>query len=176
MADGDIPGTTEAVETALYRHFDSEGKLLYVGVSLSAVARLAQHRDNSHWYRRIANMTTEWHPNRDAALKAERHAVRTENPECNIMLKETAAEKAFRLKLEAAEQSRGKLLTRTVVFKPIYTLPQVAEALGYVTSHTPKRLIAEGKLGACTEGSKTFVTGWQLIDYLESAVGESLPR
>lgn len=31
-------------ETELYRHFAADGCLLYVGISLSAVARLTQHR------------------------------------------------------------------------------------------------------------------------------------
>lgn len=169
MAGGDVQ--TDSVETALYRHFDCDGKLLYVGVSLSAVARLAQHRDNSHWYRRIANMTTEWHPTRKAALDAERKAVRSENPECNIMLRETQAEKAFRLKAEA-DESRRLLSRRTVVFKPVYTLTEVGQLLGYVTSSKAKSLIAEGKLGSVTEGTKTFVTGWQVIDYLETIGGK----
>ena len=159
------------IETALYRHFDAKRKLLYVGISLSAVHRLSQHREHSHWFRRIASMTTQWYPTRKEALDAERHAVRTEHPECNIQLKETKAEAAFRLKKEAqdAEASRDQLVRRLVVFKPVYTLREVADILGYAkTSSIPKKLIAEGKLGSFTEVSKTFVTGWQLIAYLEA--------
>ena len=36
--------------TDLYRHWDAEGRLLYIGISRSAVERLAGHRNNSHWY------------------------------------------------------------------------------------------------------------------------------
>lgn len=165
MADGT---SSTAAETALYRHFDADGKLLYVGVSLSAVHRLSQHRDHSHWFRRIAKMTTEWYPSRSEALDAERMAVRNEHPECNVQLKETKAQAEFRLKQEA-EQSREQLVRRMVVFKPVYSMSEVAAVLGYAAgSGVPKRLISEGKLGGFTEGSKTFVSGWQLIDYLET--------
>ena len=34
----------------LYRHFDCDGVLLYVGISLSTVARLCEHKHSSKWY------------------------------------------------------------------------------------------------------------------------------
>jgi predicted GIY-YIG superfamily endonuclease len=71
------------VRTALYRHFDAEGQLLYVGISLSAVQRLAQHKTASEWFRRIARVEIEWHPCRRDAEQAERRAIATENPICN---------------------------------------------------------------------------------------------
>lgn len=57
--------------TALYRHWDADGKLLYVGVSLSAVTRLGQHRRDAGWADEIASVTIEYFATREAALKAE---------------------------------------------------------------------------------------------------------
>jgi hypothetical protein len=37
-------------ETELYRHYDAEGNLLYVGISLNSVVRLTQHRQASGWF------------------------------------------------------------------------------------------------------------------------------
>lgn len=68
---------------ALYRHFDAKGRLLYVGISLSAAARLSQHRDKP-WFKRIAHMTTQWLPSRQAALAAEAAAIKAERPKHNI--------------------------------------------------------------------------------------------
>lgn len=66
--------------TALYRHFDAGGQLLYVGISLNAVQRLAQHRDTAHWFARLARVEVEWHVDREAALRAEACAIAAEAP------------------------------------------------------------------------------------------------
>ena len=66
-------------QTALYRHFDAAGRLLYVGISLSAVARASQHRDQP-WFMEMATMTTEWLSSREEAHAAERAAIRDEKP------------------------------------------------------------------------------------------------
>jgi excisionase family DNA binding protein len=71
--------------TCLYRHFDADGALLYVGVSLSAIARLCQHRAESGWFGRITTVTLQWFPNRSQALAAETAAIRSEHPLHNVM-------------------------------------------------------------------------------------------
>lgn len=67
------------MQTALYRHFDADGCLLYVGISLNAVQRLSQHSD-SPWAQDIRNVTVEMHPTRQGALTAEAEAIRVERP------------------------------------------------------------------------------------------------
>ena len=68
----------------LYRHFDKAGVLLYVGVSLSALVRLAAHGTNSVWFDQIARVEISNWATREASLRAERRAIRTENPLYNI--------------------------------------------------------------------------------------------
>ena len=70
--------------TALYRHWNADGELLYVGISLNAVSRLAQHRIEANWFDDIARVDIEWHPTREAAESAERSAIKTEHPLHNI--------------------------------------------------------------------------------------------
>jgi predicted GIY-YIG superfamily endonuclease len=65
--------------TALYRHFDAADRLLYVGISLNAVSRLAQHRDKP-WFHEIVKMTAEHFATREEAEDAERQAIRDEEP------------------------------------------------------------------------------------------------
>ncbi len=67
-------------KTHLYRHFDAQGRLLYVGISLSAVKRLSQHGKESRWANQIANVTIETLPSREDALEAERQAIIAERP------------------------------------------------------------------------------------------------
>lgn len=66
--------------TNLYRHFDKDGRLLYVGISLDAIVRLRQHVASAEWAGLIATITIERHPSRDEAVAAELKAIRTENP------------------------------------------------------------------------------------------------
>lgn len=71
-------------KTYLYRHYDKAGLLLYVGISLSAVKRLAQHRAASNWFPQIAKVTIEAFDTRADALVAERVAIDRECPVYNV--------------------------------------------------------------------------------------------
>lgn len=64
----------------LYRHFDKNGALLYVGISLSAFGRAAQHRMGSRWFNAVKSMTIEAFPTRKAARRAEIATQQTERP------------------------------------------------------------------------------------------------
>ena len=54
-----------------------------MGISLSHVARLSQHRDGSPWYEDIAHVTIEWHKTRVDAELAETTAIGREAPKYN---------------------------------------------------------------------------------------------
>jgi excinuclease UvrABC nuclease subunit len=68
----------------LYRHFGGDGTLLYVGVSISAFRRLAQHRGNAHWFGAIKRIEMQQFATREEALAAEREAIEREQPLFNI--------------------------------------------------------------------------------------------
>lgn len=72
------------VETQLYRHFGRDGALLYVGISLFSVYRLAQHINGSHWADRITTISIERFASREAAFRAETAAIVNERPLFNI--------------------------------------------------------------------------------------------
>ena len=71
-------------KTALYRHFDANDRLLYVGISLSPLDRLRQHRAASHWAKKITRVAVEWFECRPSAMAAELKAITTEMPLNNI--------------------------------------------------------------------------------------------
>lgn len=70
--------------TALYRHYDAANTLLYVGISLNAIDRLRAHVFGSHWSSEISQVKVEYFPSRQAALAAEKSAIRDEHPRWNI--------------------------------------------------------------------------------------------
>lgn len=72
------------MRTALYRHWNADGELLYVGISLKPFQRLDQHKNNSHWYGDIANVSVEYFDTRSLAEDAERVAINKEKPLHNI--------------------------------------------------------------------------------------------
>ena len=71
--------------TALYRHFDKDGALLYVGISLNPLTRIKQHNDQSFWAHDAVRMETEWFETKLEAQKAEMVAIRKEKPKHNIV-------------------------------------------------------------------------------------------
>ena len=69
----------------LYRHFDSTGKLLYVGISINSLRRLADHGRHSFWFDQIRSITLDHFDSRPEVLAAERAAIAAENPVYNRM-------------------------------------------------------------------------------------------
>lgn len=80
-------------QCGLYRCFDDELRLLYAGVSLNVAARNARHREKS-WITEVSDIKVEWFSNGKRALKAERRAIRVENPKYNVRSKGSFANKA----------------------------------------------------------------------------------
>lgn len=71
------------MKTALYRHFDETGALLYVGISLSPIHRMLSH-ERSRWAQTIKTVTIEWFSSRQEARDAELAAILAEGPLHNI--------------------------------------------------------------------------------------------
>lgn len=64
----------------LYRHWDKDDRLLYVGTSINALYRAGMHRTQKCWWDDVVTITVEHFPDKVAALRAEKRAVRTESP------------------------------------------------------------------------------------------------
>lgn len=75
--------TGPSSEFCLYRHFDAEGVLLYVGITNNPPARLCGHRKNSVFWNQVRSSTYEHFSNREELLKAEREAIYRESPRYN---------------------------------------------------------------------------------------------
>lgn len=78
--------------TALYRLWDAEDGLLYVGVAARPEFRWTQHADEKEWWPQVRRYDVEWHPDREAALLAEKTAILEEEPLHNITHSEWRAE------------------------------------------------------------------------------------
>jgi hypothetical protein len=64
----------------VYRHFDSSGVLLYIGMSSSAKVRYEFHKRKSPWFSQVVKWTLEEFDTRASAMAAEKAAIETERP------------------------------------------------------------------------------------------------
>ena len=76
--------STRAQRTALYRMFDADDVLLYVGISYVVPARMEWHARYQPWWPQVARRIVEWYGNRDLAEAAEKAAIRAEKPRHNV--------------------------------------------------------------------------------------------
>jgi hypothetical protein len=69
--------------TTLYRYFDSEGQLLYVGVTKNQFQRQDQHSKIQPWWTDVASATFTHYESRNAAFAAEVYAIANDLPRYN---------------------------------------------------------------------------------------------
>jgi predicted GIY-YIG superfamily endonuclease len=68
----------------LYRYFDADDNLLYVGITNSPLSRMSQHLRDKGWFAKAARTTYEHFTTRDELEKAELKAIQSEKPKYNI--------------------------------------------------------------------------------------------
>jgi len=157
----------------LYRHFDKDNNLLYVGVSLNALNRLAQHKQHAHWFNQINRVEIESFETRKEALEAEREAIYSEKPKHNLM--RPTPKRVLKEKTKAQE-SKQRLVERIVQFNVTYTIPEASGVLN-VSENQIKKWMDSGEIGFIVKrivntkyGKRPLriITGWQLIDFIEN--------
>jgi hypothetical protein len=72
-----------ALGYAMYRFFDRDGALVYVGSTDNFVARRRHHQQRSAWWPEVAHEHVERFDELDDARSAEISAIRTEHPRRN---------------------------------------------------------------------------------------------
>src|SRR6056297_1212452 len=100
------------MNTTLYRVFSGE-TLLYVGISLSALNRISQHKRYSKWFSKHppTHMTMEHFDSRVDAEGAEREAIKEERPVYNDVYNGTTKRK------KAAVKDLSEIITKAEVKK-----------------------------------------------------------
>lgn len=180
------------MKTHLYRHFNSNNELLYVGISLSAFNRLSQHKESSKWFEEISNVTIQSFDNREDALKSERIAVQEENPKYNVRLRKTTTqlrreERSKLLKhltnaeveeyIDRPTLQKNELINRFVRLELVYTVDEVrnflrmraAEVDHYIASGLLSSFTISGKYSTKLNNykPKVMISGWSLIDFID---------
>jgi hypothetical protein len=73
-------------KTTLYRFYDAEDTLLYVGITSGGPRRWREHEAFPSWWAQVARSTVEHFPDRESAAAAEWAAVLAEGPSHNVRL------------------------------------------------------------------------------------------
>jgi len=87
--------------TILYRYYDVEDSLLYVGITNNQHKRFKQHQDKS-WLTQIARATFEHYSNREDAEEAEVLAITKELPKYNVTYHPTNSLRATKFTIKFA--------------------------------------------------------------------------
>ena len=80
----------------LYRVCDESNTLLYIGISFSALRRIATHAQKARWFDRVAIIDVQTFESRSEARKAERLAIFNEKPVFNVQDRDRAPPKERR--------------------------------------------------------------------------------
>lgn len=70
--------------TALYRLFNADDELLYVGITNSPETRWRHHKATQEWWPLVARKTVDWLDSRSEAAAAEIEAIHAEVPKHNL--------------------------------------------------------------------------------------------
>lgn len=74
----------ESKPTALYRLYDAQGGLLYVGITNNTAVRWKQHARDKKWWPEVDHKEVMMYGDREQAALAEVTAIRAENPRHNV--------------------------------------------------------------------------------------------
>ena len=69
----------------MYRFYDADGRLLYVGATTDLIRRTSEHRQSAWWFQLIAKTRLQVFPDLAAAKAAESVAIQEEEPIANIV-------------------------------------------------------------------------------------------
>jgi predicted GIY-YIG superfamily endonuclease len=99
---------------AVYRIYDAQDRLLYVGVSADFDARFRNHKSRAAWAPDYQRHELTWYPDRWQAESAEVAAIMSENPQYNVAgNRQPRPEKPVRMTLDLT--SAQHLALRTFV-------------------------------------------------------------
>jgi len=121
----------------LYRYYDKDGNLLYVGISKNALYRAIQHSNLSHWYPAAVTIKIENFETQDELIVAEKLAIINENPIHNKKIPSNSEKQRLFI---ANPENCEKTMKLSSGFM---TVRELAEYLGvsesWVHNHSKKR-------------------------------------
>ncbi len=156
--------------TAVYRHFDQSGQLLYVGLSVNVAARTSAHSSGAEWFGSVARVDIENHPTREDALNAEAVAIVIEKPRHNRIV---PARRAMRMvsPVDHWPQLRAQFQRRSAPVG-MKTASEIIDFVGQDAVMAELKVQADAVRKAKASG--VLPASW--YDAMERLAGRPLPR
>lgn len=126
--------------TAVYRFFDADDQLLYVGITHSLGTRFVAHERSSAWWPLQRSVKVVWRDTRTAALEEERAAIRDEKPLCNVAGTRVREPRVRAQRLDPAVLAAIGLEVRVEIARAGISKTKVRKALGLSTQSLWSRL------------------------------------
>jgi predicted GIY-YIG superfamily endonuclease len=105
-------------KTALYCHYNTEGTLLYTGISSNAMKRLEEHKQ-SPWILDISRIDIQYFESRQEARDAEKDIIKTKNPLFNKAHKQRLPTLVEEMYERISNSTEEELRTTPIYFKNI---------------------------------------------------------
>lgn len=125
--------------TAVYRFYDADERLLYVGITFHLGMRFAQHERSSEWWRFQRSVKVAWRDSRTVAAAEERTAIRSEKPLYNKS--GTRVPRPRRVQVDEETRKAIALEVRVEVARSGKTKREVREFLGVSRQAAWERMI-----------------------------------
>lgn len=87
----------------LYRFYDADDALLYVGLSINPGKRFERHRTDKEWWTEVARIEMEQFSDIGSLRAGERDAIKSEHPRHNIRMTEPVVRVSNREKRRTLE-------------------------------------------------------------------------
>lgn len=139
---GEIPAQVKPGEVALYRFFDQEGALLYIGIAEQPLQRWYAH-SHRDWWSTVARYEVAWFESRSEADGAERVAVKAERPRYNVVYNRERRPRSDDL----GSPTLARIVLRDFRGKQV-TVSELAKATRFSTTSankTLRALVASGR-------------------------------
>ena len=92
--------------TSVYLYFDSDGLLLYVGITARGISRNREHNKTKDWWQYVARQEVEHYASRAEALQRETRLIKSRRPPFNAQQNPSHAQaRADYLKLRALQSA-----------------------------------------------------------------------
>lgn len=159
--------------TALYRHYDVENRLLYVGISCCPIKRTYEHSLTSHWYDGVSKITIERFNSRFEAIAAEKLAIEEELPLHNVRANSGCLQ-------ERQTRQHLSILDKITLDKNVKSLDAFYDVDGVAKLLKLKerdiKFLTDNNILSCFRikthriSERVVISGWHILDYLNSLV------
>lgn len=113
-------------EFVLYRFFDANDHLLYIGITINFGGRMAKHAKLKTWWGEVARIEIERLPDLESLRIAERKAIMAETPRHNIRMNVSAGVRVGSIKAPAIESDGRGLVGK---WFHSYVVPELGQDL-----------------------------------------------